>query len=162
MSATNADSSQRESPLSVAQKWLPWCLALIFGMTAGWTALIAWAEVSGGKHEGVAETAIAVVSDAAPSTPLILIYAIIIVSGLDAVGGLIVVTAKFLEDKFLNPWREKRAAEAREKGRTEGREEGREQERSKWSEWNHRRLEAEANGIPFDEPSPEYRPTTPY
>ena len=131
-------------------------------MTAGWTALIAWAEVSSGKHEGVAETAIAVISAAAPSTPLILIYAIIIVSGIDAVGGFIVVTQKFLEDKFLNPWREKRAAEAREKDRAEGHTEGREQERSMWTEWNHRRLEAEANGVPFDEPAPAYQPTPPY
>lgn len=146
MSASDAGNPPRESPLSVARKWLPWCAALIFAMTAGWTALVAWAEVDGGKQQGVAAITIAVVSKAAPAAPLIVVYAIMIVSALDVAGGFAMVTARYLSNKFLEPLKEKR--------RAEGREEGREEERRKWTDWNRRRLEAETSGVPFDEPPP--------
>ena len=50
----------------------------------------------------------------------------------------------------------------REEGRTEGREQGREHglqrgeatRQKLWEEWNGRRLLAEQNGQPFDEPPP--------
>ena len=146
MSVSDAGNPPRESPLSVARKWLPWCAALIFAMTAGWTALVAWAEVGGGKQQGVAAITIAVVSKAAPAAPMIVIYAIMIVSALDVAGGFAMVTARYLSNKFLEPLKEKR--------RAEGRVEGREEERRKWTDWNRRRLEAEARGVPFDEPPP--------
>jgi hypothetical protein len=132
----------RESPLYVARRWLPWCLALIFALTIGWTALIAWVEVSDGKHDGVVKTVIAVVSGTAPASPLILVYAILIISVIDILGGLIVVTARYLGNKFIAPLIEKRRAE------------GQAQERRRWTEWNLRRLEAEASGVLFDEPPP--------
>ena len=142
MSALGAESSQRESPLSVAQKWLPWCLALIFVMTGAWTALVAWAEISGGQHGAIAKTAIAVVSAAAPAAPLIVLYAILTIGTVDLTGGAAVVTARYLTNKFVTPLIEKRRAE------------GRAEERRKWTEWNRRRLEAEASDAPFDEPPP--------
>ena len=40
------------------------------------------------------------------------------------------------------------------KGRTEGIMEGRAETYQLWSAWNERRLEAEANNRPFDEPPP--------
>ena len=52
-------------------------------MTAGWTVLVARVEVVGGEYEGVAETAIAVVSAAAPAAPLIVLYAILVISALE-------------------------------------------------------------------------------
>ena len=121
-------------------------MALIFALTVAWTGLITWAEVSSGNHEGIAGTAIAVVSAAAPASPLIIIYAILTISAIDVVGGLTVVTARYLTDKFLKPRIEKRRAEARAEGRAE--------ERREWTDWNRRRLEAEANGAPFNEPPP--------
>lgn len=132
--------------MSVAQKWLPWCLTLIFAMTVGWTVLIALSEVSGGEYEGVAKTAIAVVSAAAPAAPLIVLYAILVISALDLTGGVIVVTAKYLGNRFVKPLREKL--------RAEGFIEGKAEERRKWTEWNQRRLNAEAAGVPFHEPPP--------
>lgn len=56
------------------------------------------------------------------------------------------VTKRFLERKFLNPWQEKREAEAKadiERGRRVNRH---------WTDWNQRRLEAKARGEPFEEP----------
>ncbi len=129
-------------------------MALIFALTVAWTGLITWAEVSSGNHEGIAGTAIAVVSAAAPASPLIIIYAILTISAIDVAGGLTVVTARYLTDKFLKPRIEKRRAEARAEGLAEGLTEGREEERRKWTDWNRRRLEAETSGVPFDQPPP--------
>ena len=56
------------------------------------------------------------------------------------------VTKRYLEDKFLNPWLEKQKAERRAEGRAE--------ERRRWVEWNRRRMDAAASGAPFDEPPP--------
>ena len=107
-------------------------------------------ELSGGKQVGSTETVITVVNRAAPAAPLIVLYAILIASALDLLGGLTMVTAKYLTDKFLEPWRAKRHAEAFAKAKAEGQA----AERRKWVEWNQRRLEAEAGGVPFDEPPP--------
>ena len=52
------------------------------------------------------------------------------------------VTARYLTDKWLTPLREKLRAE------------GRQQAIAEVKEWNHRRLEAEKKGEPFDEPLP--------
>ena len=111
-------------------------------MTAGWTALVAWYEVSCGNHRSLLETSIAVGGKAGMAAPLILIFAVLIVSVLDTLGGFIVVTARYLTDKWLKPLIEKRRAEGREQVMVEIRE------------WNNRRLEAEKRGEPFDEPLP--------
>ena len=39
--------------------------------------------------------------------------------------------------------------------RAEGIAKGRAEERAEWSAWNSRRMEAERNGVPFDEPPPD-------
>ena len=87
------------------------------------------------------------------------------------------VTYRYLSDKFLKPRPEKPqepqdgSRELRrnenwtedwrsgwKNGWTEGWKEGwkesREEERRMWAAWNQRRLEAERNGEPFDEPPP--------
>ena len=168
------DGESRESPLSVARKWLPWCLALIFVMTIGWTALVASEEVSNGNHTSLRQIAIAVVYKAAPAVPFIVIYAIMTTSVVDTLGGSVVVTAQYLRNKFVKPLIERHKAEGRAEGRVEGRAEGRVEgraegrvegraegvvegeanERRRWSEWNRRRMDAAAASVPFDEPPP--------
>ena len=56
------------------------------------------------------------------------------------------VTYRYLSNKFLKPLQEKL--------RQEGLEEGRNETHREWAAWNQRRLEAEQNGEPFDEPPP--------
>ena len=139
-------NSNRESPLSVARGWLPWCLGLILVMTAGWTALVVWYEVSYGNNKSLLETAIAVGGKAGMAAPLIPLFAVLVVSVLDTLGGLTMVTARYLTDKWLTPLIEKRRAEALEQVRKEV--------IAELQDWNNRRLEAEKNGEPFDEPFP--------
>ncbi len=56
---------------------------------------------------------------------------------------------------------EKKRQEGRERGREEGREEGRQvataERDAVWDAWNQRRMEAEANGEAFTEPTPSAR-----
>ncbi len=148
------------SPLDIAKKWLPWCAALIFAQTLGFTALIAWREISQGVA-GVNELIIAVVSGTAPAVPLFVVYAIIGVTAMDLIGGGAMVTAKYLTKKLIEPLDRKREEELEsrfERGRSEGVAQGvaqgAERERRAWTQWNSRRLEAEADGLPFDEPPP--------
>ena len=152
MPAPDAANPPRQSPLSVARQWLPWCAALIFVMTIGWTALAAWAEVAAGKQQGLPNIALAAANRAAPAAPLIVIYAIMLVSALDLARGFAVVTERFLTEKFLDPWRERRRARMRAEIQAEIQAE----EWHKWNDWNNRRIEAETNGEPFREPPPGY------
>ena len=48
----------------------------------------------------------------------------------------------------------KQREKAREEGLQEGREEGQSQTQAQWQAWNQRRLDAEANNQPFNEPPP--------
>ncbi len=133
---------ERESLLSIGRKWLPWCMALIFAITIGWTALVAWHEIRYGMHENAAKLAVAIGKDAAATQPLIVVYAIFTVTILDLSGGGIVVTYRYLSDKFIEPQRKKI------------RKEGETARQILWEAWNNRREEAEKNGAPFDEPPP--------
>ena len=84
-------------------------------------------------------------------------------------GRLAMVAARYIEERYLNPLREKRIKreeEAKEKIREEVRAEGLAlaqaraptlalgHAHARWEEWNERRLAAEAKGEPFDEPTP--------
>ena len=74
------------------------------------------------------------------------------------------VAARYIEERYLNPLREKRIKreqeamrKIREEGYKEGYEEGHKQgsaeAHARWETWNERRLAAKANGEPFDEPT---------
>ena len=126
----------------MGRKWLPWCLGIVLVLDVGWIALIARAEVASGRHVSIWDLTIAVVHGSTPAVPLIVLNAILTVTVLDVLGGVPVVTYRYLSNNFLVPLREK------------VREEGREEERRLWAEWNRRREEAEQRGEPFTDPPP--------
>ena len=135
------------NPLTVARKLSPWCLAAIFALTIAWTWFAYWYESARGDHGDGLDVAMATADRVMPAVPLIVLAAIFIVTVGDIIGGLTMVTARYLGNKFVEPLIEKR--------REEGRVEGRAEERLQWSEWNRRREEAEANGVAFAEPPPD-------
>ena len=72
-------------------------------------------------------------------------------------GRLAMVAARYIEERYLNPLREKRIKreeEAKKEIREEGRKQGSAEAHARWETWNERRLAAKANGEPFDEPTP--------
>ena len=72
-----------------------------------------------------------------------------IVTALEYGGGIIVVTARYLTNKWVKPLQEK------------FRKQGVAKERRYWIDRERRRKEAEAQGIPFDEPYPGDEDETP-
>ena len=60
-------------------------------------------------------------------------------------------TRKLVEQRLE---RERLERERREQARAEGRAAGRAEGWSEWAAWNERRIEAERNGLPFDEAPP--------
>ena len=147
------------NPLAVARKLLPACLAVIFALTIVWTWVAYRYESTRGDHADGFDVAMAVMDRVSPSALLIVVIAILAVTVGDLIGGFIVVTARYLGNKFVKPLIEKRREEGRVEGRVEGkaegRVEGRAEERLLWSEWNRRREEADAAGFPFSEPPPD-------
>ena len=61
---------------------------------------------------------------------------------------------------FAAIFRQKTRQEAREQGREEGQVAGRKEADAAWREWNQRRLQAMADGMPFEEPTPDVRDGT--
>ena len=158
------------SPLTVVKRLAPLCLGVMLLYTFGWTAFIARHEVRTGDHPDLGHTAIATANGVGQVDGLILLYSIATTVALDILGGMVLVTARYLENKFVKPLIERHKAEGRAEGRAEGIEtgiatgraegiqtgkaEGEAAERRRWTEWNERRIDAERAGVPFDEPPP--------
>ena len=138
------------SPLTVAKRLGALCLGIVMLYTFGWTAFVARHEVRTGDHPDLESAAIATANGVGQVDTLILIYAIATTVALDIMGGMILVTARYLENKFVKPLIERHKAEGREEGIATGEA----AERRRWTEWNSRRIEAERAGVPFDEPPP--------
>jgi len=148
--AGQAERVERESVWNVAARWVPWCLALIFLLTIGWTAFVARTLATHGDYASNSLLAIDTAGKSGPAVPLILLLAVCVVSLADSLEGMVVVTKRYLDSKLVEPVRN----QLREEGRKEGREEGTSEERERWEAWNLRRLEAEAKGEVFSEPPP--------
>ena len=116
------------SPLTVVKRLGPLCLAVMLLYTFGWTAFVARHEVRTGDHPDLSHTAIAAANGAGQVDGLILLYSIATTVALDIIGGMVLVTARYLENKFVKPLIERHKAEGRaegiEAGRAEGRAEG--------------------------------------
>ena len=112
--------SEYFSPLTVAKRLGALCLGVMMLYTFGWTAFIAQHEVRTGNHPDLESAAIATANGVGQVATLIVIYSIATTVALDILGGVIMVTARYLENKFVKPLIERHKAE----GRVEGREEG--------------------------------------
>ena len=142
------------SPLTVVKRLGPLCLGITLLYTFGWTAFIARHEVRTGDHPDLDSAAIATANGAGQVDTLILLYAIATTVALDVLGGMVLVTARYLEHKFIKPLIERQKAEGRAEGRAEGIATGEADANRRWTEWNARRMEAERGGVRFDEPPP--------
>ena len=137
---------QRESILSVAAKWLPWCLGLVFALTIAWAVFVTRVEILNADGRSSEEIAVAVAIKVAATLPLIFLCSLFITTTLDLSGGAIMVTARYLTEKFLDPWREKRNAEVKAEGLA--------QKQHEWESWLSEKEDAAERGEPFDKPPP--------
>ncbi len=136
-------ADDREPIWAVSRKWLPFFIGLISVMTFGWVWVVSGIVIESGEYGDTAEIAVAIVDRASSATPLIVLIGVCITYWLDILGGLLVVTARYLSSKFVTPLVERY------------RSEGRSEMHSAWLVWYRKSEEAKAKGLPFDEPPPE-------
>jgi hypothetical protein len=83
------------------------------------------------------------------------------IGSLIAVQGVALIVSLYhlITNRFTRPIIEEHRQEGREEGRMEGIAEGMEKSNRAWSEWNQRRMDHEAQGIPFGETPPDQHPS---
>ena len=159
----------REPIWSVAKGWLPWYLLLTFTLLFIWSAFVIGVESAYGDYLAWPLLIQAIVIAISGGVIGIVIFCLAVVTAADAGGGFLVVTYRYLNNKFVEPIRRQLRQEGIEQGREEGREEGLEQGREegiaqgreqvqelkmRTMEWYARQQQALAKGEPFDEPPP--------
>ena len=131
----------RVSVMSVHERWWYAYLIAFLAQMASWTTMVAWDEAVRGNHATVVEYIRAVGENSSSMVQMFVLNAIIIIE----LGRLIMVLAQGIADRLR---------ERREKFKAELIAEGKAELAAKVSDWNRRRLEAEARGEDFDEPPP--------
>ena len=96
------------------------------------------------------DLALTVLSDFSGVGVGIAILAMLLTRPLNLTGELLMSLYQFMVNNFVNPVIE--AHEAR------GRAEGRAERQAEWEAWNRRRIDAEAQGLSFNEPPPGGQP----
>lgn len=159
----------RETLLSLPRPWLRIGFPIFTALSLVGYAVVIWYAITKADENGPAGAAYLVVSGFALASGAALGLSIILTEVIRTT----MVIADWLDRKYVEPLRRKRAEEARqreeearqrleamrtasrEEGREQGREQGRAETNARWREWNSRRLVAEANGEPFNEPPPD-------
>ena len=141
-------AEDRESIWAVSRKWLPFYIGLISVMTFAWMWVISEVVIESGEYDNSTETLIAVMDRSSSAVPLIVLVGVCVTYWLDILGGLLMVTARYLSSKFVTPIVERHKSE------------GRSEMHNAWLAWYRKSEEAKAKGIPFDDPPPEL-PTDP-
>ena len=132
-----SNGDEREDMLSILRKYRPIYFAVFIVQIIVWCVIISWWESTAGEHTGDAlGTVIAIGLKMAPLTGLSIISTIVIVD----IGRYLVVL-------LPTPSIRRRIIEKAKAA-------GKAAERRNWVSWNERRKEAEAQGLPFDEPPP--------
>lgn len=101
---------------------------------------------SGSWWQTAGDFALAVLHDFGGVGVGIAILAMLLTRPLNLTGELLMSLYQFMVNNFVIPVIEKH------------RDEGRAEERAAWREWNRRRIDAEAQGLPFNEPPPGGQP----
>ena len=158
-------SGLRISVMSVHEGWWYAYLAAFFLQMLGWTAMIAWYEVAYGDHAHAVAYLKAVGANSSQMVQLFVLNTI----GIVELGRLIMVLAERMAQKLKErkkKFREELIAQGiaqgeaqgeargRAEGVAEGEAKGRAEALAEVVAWNERRLAAEANDEPFDEPPP--------
>lgn len=101
--------------------------------------LLTWFEVGYQRDDGSLATVIAIGQGMAPLVVVVTATTVVILEG-----------STMLAERYL----QRRYEEGQAKGRAEGEAKGIADEAARWRAWNARRLKAEREGRPFDEPPP--------
>ena len=140
----------RESIWSISPRWKTAYFLLFSIQSLAGTGLLSWYEIAQRTEDSAAETVLAVISGMAEVGVAAAVVTVVATEVIQNV----MVTGEYLRQKLVEPLKEKQRAEGRAEGLEQGLEQGRTQERAAWEAWNRRRMAAESEGEPFDEPPP--------
>ena len=117
----------REPIWSVAKGWLPWYLLLTFTLLFVWSVFTVWVENDHGNYPARGLLIQAIVIAISGGVIGIVIFCLAVVTAADTGGGFLVVTYRYLNNKFVEPLRRQLRQEGREQGIEQGIEQGREE-----------------------------------
>ena len=120
-----------------------WYLALFSVQCLVCLALLGWYEVADNTADSALATVVAVGKGMGQLVIVVAAWTVILLEGYS-----------MLAERYLRRRYQEGRVEGRSEGRIEGRVEGRSERDAEWAAWLVRRQEAEAQGEPFDEPSP--------
>lgn len=131
----------RVTLLSTRQTWISLGIIILFVSVVAY-AVIAW-QYERAKSQETLEVVFATVKHVSP----FVLPMIVIIVGLFEIGGEIMIRFTSLMQRVR--------AEGKAEGKTEGKAEGKAEVYQAWrADWERRRQEADAKGIPFNDPPP--------
>ena len=155
-------NGEQGSPLSVDARLVPWCVGGMALLAVLWTALAAWNEIAYGDHAVWTLACQAIGEKVFFALPGIVLVPIVIAAGVKLFTKLGKDFLRMINYNFPligGKVIERRISEWKNAGRVEGIDEGvvkgMAKKNAEWSAWNNRRVKAERDGVPFDEPPPD-------
>ena len=132
--------SGRVSIWSISQNWGVIYYILFSAQTTLALSLISWREIFVRDRDTATETLIAIGQASAPLILTIAAETLVIVLAME---GIAMLAERYLKKRYAV-------------GKEEGTMQERARAKARFDAWNKRRLEAESEGKPFDEPSPDF------
>ena len=132
--------SGRISIWSISRNWGQIYYILFSAQTTIALCLISWREIFVKDRDTPTETLIAIGQASAPLILTIAAETLVIILAMEAIEML---AERYLKKRF-------------EAGEEEGTKKERARAKARFDAWNKRRLKAESEGKPFDEPSPDF------
>ena len=152
--------SGRVSIWSISHNWGVIYYILFSAQTTVALCLISWQKIVTKPEDTPTETLIAIGQASAPLMLTIAAETLVIVLAME---GIAMLAERYLKKRYAvgkEEGEEIGIVKGRALGKVEGRVEGAKEERARakarFDAWNKRRLEAESEGKPFDEPSPDF------
>ena len=149
MATQSQNQETRIGVPSIEPRTIPSFFGIFSVGTITLTAIATWSTVTAGDVGAWHEITRVAIDQATRAAAASLAGAVIAVEAGDMVIGAMI--RRRAREQGLEKGRE----EGREEGRKEGREEGQATVQKLWTEWNQRRLAAEASGEPFSEAPPQ-------
>lgn len=143
----------REALWSVPRRLRPAYAISFVGQSLAGIAYRAWHETVVVTHDSFLETAEAILRD----HPIIGAIAAFNTFILMEVYDFMLGTSRWIQERFIDPLKERKIEEGRKEGITMGREAALAEANRLQSEWLRRRDDAAARGEPFDEPPPTFK-----
>ncbi len=137
------EEDPRETLLSRPWPWLRIGFPIFTALSLAGYGVVIWYATTKVDENGPAGTAYLIVSSFPLASGAALGLSIILTEVIRTT----MVIADWLDRKYVEPLRQKRAEEDRQR-EEKVREAGRQEANARWREWNNRRLVAEANGEP--------------